>query len=82
MKKRLIAIIAVMTLAVAPSMAQVFILDGERNDREQNGANIITPQQGVDWDQYGYLPLGSGAALLVGFGAAYALAKRKRNDAE
>ena len=83
MKKRLIAIIAIMTMAVAPSMAQIFILDGEENERILNsGVEIITPQQDVDWDQFGYLPVGSGAAMLIGFGAAYALVKRKHHDAE
>ena len=49
------------------------------NDR--TNANLpLLPNHGASGNQDASVPLGSGALLLVGFGAAYALAKKSRKE--
>lgn len=77
MKKVVLTIAIVLVMAMGAS-AQVFMLDAN-NEREGTDPNSLPfiPGHGGDWDQ-GYSPLGGGAALLIGFGAAYMLAKKKK----
>ena len=77
MKKIIIAIVVLLALAL-PTQAQVFLVDADENVRSSvMGDAPFFPGHGADWDQ-GYAPVGSGAALLIGFGAAYLLAKKKK----
>ena len=46
-------------------------------DRTSNGGLMLPTSHGTNTDQEG-APIGSGALLLIGFGAAYALKKRKK----
>ena len=80
MKKRIIAIAAVLMMLGIPAKSQVFMMDDDadnpRADVEPSEIPYI-PLHGEEFDQ-GYVPVGGGAALLIGFGAAYLLAKRKK----
>ncbi len=78
MKKIIIAIVVLLALAL-PTQAQVFLIDADENVRTEVLGNELPffPGHGADWDQ-GYVPAGSGAALLIGFGAAYLLAKKRK----
>lgn len=80
-------IITILTLALAlalPMHAQVFILEDEtnefRNETEVNGDwnNVIV--HGSQDDQTNYMPLGNGIALLVAFGGAYLLNRKKKTN--
>ena len=75
--KKIVSILAISLILAGSANAQVFMMD-EDNGREPGDAPFI-PGHGVNWDQ-GYTPVGSGAALLIGFGAAYLLAKKKREE--
>ena len=46
-------------------------------DRTSNGGLMLPTSHGTNTDQEG-APLGSGALLFIGFGAAYAMKKRKQ----
>ena len=53
---------------------------GETRDAD-NGGNVsapLLPGHGQTTNQNAETPLGSGALLLIGFGAAYALSKRSK----
>ena len=53
--------------------------DGETNTRDGEGIPLILPGQhgsGTDYDG----PVGSGIAVLVGLGAAYLVAKKRKED--
>lgn len=82
MKKRILTIVAVLTMAITPAMAQVFIDDDEWNDnrvqRDGDAVGAMVPSQDYDKDQY--VPVGEGLLLLGGLGAAYLLGKRKKNE--
>lgn len=75
--KKIFSVIAISLVMAGSANAQVFML-AEDNGRAPGGEPFI-PGHGVNWDQ-GYTPVGGGAALLIGFGAAYLLAKKKRED--
>lgn len=62
-----------------PAKSQVFMLERDDNPRAEVDPSDIPyiPLHGEEFDQ-GYVPVGGGAALLIGFGAAYLLAKRKK----
>ena len=80
MKKRIIAIAAVLMMLGVPAKSQVFMMgeDGDNPRAEVDGTEIpYIPIHGEEYDQ-GYAPVGGGAALLIGFGAAYLLSKRKK----
>lgn len=79
MKKRIIAIAAVLMMLSIPAKSQVFMLENGDNPRaEVDGSDFpYIPIHGEEYDQ-GYAPVGGGAALLIGFGAAYLLSKRKK----
>ena len=82
MKKRLIAIMAVLFLTVGSAFAQVIITDEDVNhnraEGDANAIGVMVPMQNVDMDQWKVAPLGSGVLLLAGLGAAYLARKRKK----
>ncbi len=81
MKKLIIAITAVLTLATAPAMAQVFLDDeAVHGDRlGSNGASYpYVPEQNVNYDQY--TPVGGGMLLLAGLAGAYLVGKRRKEE--
>ena len=81
MKKLIIAITAVLTLATAPAMAQVFLDDDASNgNRAANadGFGVMVPEQNVTYDQY--VPVGEGMLLLAGLAGAYLIGKRRKEE--
>ena len=81
MKKKLIAIVAVLLMTVGSAFSQVIITDEDvnhnRNEVSPNEFGVMVPGQGYAMDQYKYTPLDGGLLLLAGLGAAYLLRKRK-----
>ena len=82
--KKIFAILVMLLALAGPTQAQVFMVDFD------NGENIrledIDPElwpfilgHDAEWDQ-GYAPVSGGTALLIGFGAAYMLAKKKKKN--
>ena len=84
MKKRLLTIVAALTMAITPAMAQIFMDDDEwTDDRVQKSAEdfgAMVPAEGVDYDQWKFTPVGEGLALLTGLGIVYLLGKRKKDE--
>ena len=81
MKKRILTIVAVLMMAITPSMAQIFLDDDDYNNArcEYTGElGVIVPMQNDLHDQY--VPVGEGLVLLTGLGVAYLLGKRKKNE--
>ncbi len=80
MKKLILAITTILTLASAPAMAQVFLDDEDLNNRATNpdGFGVMVPEQNVTYDQY--VPVGEGILLLAGLAGAYLVGKRKKED--
>lgn len=78
MKKRMMVITLLLAIA-GFSQAQVFMMGDGDSPREDIGSVPFVPGHDADWDQgEGYTPVGGGAALLVGFGAAYLMAKKRK----
>ena len=81
MKKKLIAIVAVLFMTVGTAFSQVIITDEDFNHNRAEGFpndfGVMVPMQNVNMDQWKQAPLGSGLFLLAGLGAAYLLRKRK-----
>ena len=83
MKKLIIAITTILTLATAPAMAQVFLDDDDLNTRGDgvNDLGAIIPEQDVNYDQFQpYVPVGEGILLLAGLAGAYLVGKRKKEE--
>lgn len=84
MKKIMIPLVAFLLMLAMPIRAQIFVLEEDsynpRQGTDPYDVTLIVPQQSVDWDQNAYVPLGSGVAALIGFGAAYALTKRRKKE--
>lgn len=77
MKKAFVILSLVLGLC-AGGYAQLFNRNGEAlNNREGDPATPGVPIHGQTGNQNA--PLGSGALLLIGFGAAYALSKKKKD---
>ena len=82
MKKKLIAIVAVLFMTVGTAFSQVIITDEDFNHNRANtnpDFGVMVPMQNVNMDQWKQAPLGSGLFLLAGLGAAYLLRKRKED---
>ncbi len=90
MKKLVLTIAIVLGMALGAS-AQHFGDNGQQQggglfgrgetcdaDNGGNTAAPLLPGHGLNTNQDAETPLGSGALLLVGFGAAYALSKRSK----
>ena len=81
MKKTILTIVAALTMAITPAMAQVFMDDDEWNDGrarwEEGDLGVMVPAENVIYDQY--VPVGEGLALLTGLGFVYLLGKRKKD---
>ena len=63
--------------------AQVFMIDDDAyNGRADagEGVSVIVPIHGVEYDQTNYAPLGGGALLLAGLGAAYLIRKKNKQN--
>lgn len=83
MKKLILAITTILTLASAPAMAQIFLDDEDLNNRGNGastieGLGVMVPEQNVTYDQY--VPVGEGILLLAGLAGAYLVGKRKKED--
>lgn len=82
MKKRILTIVAALTMAITPAMAQVFMdEDGWTDSRVQaqgDNLGVMVPLENVQYDQY--VPVGEGLFLLGGLGVAYLLGKRKKDE--
>ena len=78
MKKKIISLLAIIMLLVGNATAQIFCLDDETIDRSGtlDPSGMIVPNLGSTNDQY--TPLGSSTAILIGFGTAYLLAKKRK----
>ncbi len=81
MKRNLFLLIACLMLTVSAN-AQIFLMGESSNKRDGeftlNFDDLQTPGFDDDHDNHGYVPIGSGASLLIGFGAAYLMAKKKK----
>lgn len=83
MKKLILAITTILTLASAPAMAQIFLDDEDLNNRAGSSEvpGAIIPEQDVTYDQFQpYVPVGEGILLLAGLAGAYLVGKRKKED--
>ena len=80
MKKKLIAIVAVLLMTVGTAFSQVILTDEDFNHNRANADpefGVMVPMQNVNMDQWKQAPLGTGVLLLAGLGTAYLLRKRK-----
>ena len=81
MKKKLIAIVAVLFMTVGTAFSQVIITDEDFNHNRLNSDpefGVMVPMQNVNMDQWKQAPLGSGLLLFARLGAAYLLKKKKQ----
>lgn len=82
MKKLIIAITTILTLATAPAMAQVFLDEGDDFDNRtrlsEGDFGAMVPSQDVEVDQY--VPVGEGILLLAGLAGAYLVGKRRKEE--
>ena len=83
MKKKLIAIVAVLLMTVGSAFSQVILTDEDVNHNRAQGTipenfGVMVAGQGLAMDQYKYTPLGSGVLLLAGLGAAYLIKKKRQ----
>ena len=92
MKKTLLTIAIILTMTLSASAQGGLFGYGAVSDEDfydaaygfqdrTDGLLNLPSAHGVDTDQYG-APLGGGALLLIGFGAAYALKKQRNNRQE
>ena len=82
MKRNLLILIACLMLTFSAN-AQIFLMGEGSNKRDGTESFDINALQtpgafNDDHDNHGYVPIGSGASLLIGFGAAYMMAKKKK----
>lgn len=81
MKKSVLLLAICLTITFS-AKAQIFEIDGESESESNTRASseaLHTPGKfGSTQDSGPYSPLGGGAALLIGFGAAYLMAKRRK----
>ena len=81
MKKLICVLSLVLGLSFAASAQNdggLFQRGNATEEREGGLAKPVVPGHGLSGNQPA-APLGSGALLLIGFGAAYALSKKKNN---
>lgn len=83
MKKVLLTIVAVLTMAITPAMAQIFMGDDSENIgrtrcNPPGEFHIMVPTENVNYDQY--VPVGEGIVVLAGLAGAYLLGKRKKKE--
>lgn len=83
MKRRTIAVITFILLAMQTAMGQIIYTqeDAENNLRTTGNFNVMVPLQNVQYDQWKtqHVPVGEGLLVLVGLGGAYLLKKKKEN---
>ena len=84
MKKRILTIVAALTMAITPAMAQIFMDDDEWTDdrvqKSEEDFGVMVPKENVEYDQWKYTPVGEGVVLLAGLGLAYLVGKRKKDE--
>lgn len=84
MKKLILTIAVVLAVGIGSASAQRSLLG--KSDAEQRGyrenENITTPKLVAQHNLTGNqeAPLGSGVAVLLGLGAAYMVAKKRKED--
>lgn len=78
-KHKILLLLTVILSTATMAHAQIFILEDDfDNDRvNESEWNLVAPMEGLDADQY--VPL-NGIWMLTGIGAAYLLAKRKKEN--
>ena len=78
MKKHLITIAIVLGLGTASFAQNIFNRDGSSMKGNQDAGTPFLPKHSETTDQDGNEgPVGTGALLLIGFGAAYAMKRRR-----
>ena len=92
--KKLVLTVAIVLGMTVGATAQQFSNNGQTNGgglfgrgetpdygNDRTNTNLpLLPNHGASGNQDASVPLGSGALLLVGFGAAYAMAKKNRKE--
>ena len=83
MYRKIAIVITLVMMTIGSMQAQIIIQDGDQNANragvtDWNEIGLFNPLQGVEYDQYA--PLGGGSLLLIGFGSAYLLTKRRRKE--
>ena len=77
--KRSILLLATCLMLAVSAKAQIFDIGNESDfEFRETTSNPETPGFGGTHDSGPYSPVGGGAALLIGFGAAYMMAKRRK----
>ena len=84
MKKKSIAIIVILFLAIQSAVGQIILTEedvgiNQRLSGDANTFGVMVPLQNSNLDQWkeNHIPLGNGLLLLAGFGGAYLIRKRK-----
>ena len=84
MRKRILTVVAILTMVISPAMAQIFMDDDAWNDNrlqtEAPNLGVMVPSQDSHDDQYPYVPIGEGLVLLVGLGLTYWFGTHKRDE--
>ena len=87
MKKTITTIAILFALTLGGSAQSLFQRDGDiyngndrLNDPTNEGPMISLPEKHGETGDQNASPLGSGVAVLIGFGAAYALGKKRREE--
>lgn len=85
MKKRTIALVTIILMAVQSVMGQIIYTEEDQGTHLREGGSkpafgVMVPLQNVEYDQWKleYVPIGDGLLLLVGLGGAYLLKKKKK----
>ena len=81
MKKLALTIAIVLTMGLGASAQSLLQKEESLDFHDRTTATIpVIPNYGSTEDQEGNSPLGSGLAVLVGLGAAYMVAKKRREE--
>ena len=87
MRKKTIAIVAFILMAVQSVMGQIIYTSEDEGTHLRGGSSdpgfgVMVPLQGLNYDQWTQttVPLGEGLLLLVGLGGTYLLQKKKRKQ--
>jgi len=83
MKKRFVILMTMLFLSLSSAFGQIIYTDEDagfnpRQTTQTNELGVMVPMQNSDMDQWKFVPVGSGLALLTGMGGLYLLAKRRK----